>query len=242
MFKKTLLLTASALLALSGCSGGDAGNQASTAEAIKAPDGGDWSAITSETPTGGMLIGNPQAPVKLVEYGALSCSHCAEFAKASHEPLMAYVKKGTVSYEFRTFLLNAFDVPASLLARCNGPAPFFPISDQLFAAQPEWLGKAQQLPADAQTKMQGLNPNQVATYLAGELGLIAFVGQFGVSEEKAKACLADPKGIAALEKIVKGGTDEFKISGTPTFVINGSKVEAANTWEALEPELKKAGA
>lgn len=241
--KKTLTLLASAtLLALAGCSGSNDGNQASTAQEIKAPEGSDWTAVTSKTPTGGMLIGNPNAPVKLLEFGALSCSHCADFAKASHEPLMAYVKKGTVSYEFRTFLLNAFDVPASLLARCNGAAPFFPISDQMFAAQREWLGKAQSIPADAQQKMQGMTPNQVAAYLGEQVGLVAFVGQFGISEDKAKACLADPKGIAELEVIVKSGQEEFQISGTPTFVINGKKVENAGTWEALEPELKKAGA
>lgn len=240
--KRFAVLAAASLLALAGCSGGeDAGNQASTTAPVAAPAGGDWLSVTSKTDKEGMLIGNPAAPVKLIEFGALTCSHCAEFDKVGREPLMALVKKGTVSYEYRTFLLNAFDVPASLLARCNGPAPFFPISQQLFATQHDWLGKAQTLPADAQQKIQGMSPNQTADFLAEALGLVDFVGQFGVSKDKAKACLADPAGVAALEKIAKDGNDEFQISGTPTFVINGQKVEGTS-WETLEPQLKKAGA
>lgn len=240
--KITVLLATSALLALAGCSGsGDAGNTTSEAAAIAAPEGGDWTSVASKTPQEGMLIGNPAAPVKLLEFGALSCSHCAEFDKVGHEPLMSLVKKGTVSYEYRTFLLNAFDIPTSLLARCNGAAPFFPIARQLFAAQHDWIGKAQGLPKDAQQKLQSMTPNQSAAYLAENLGLIDFVGQFGVGADQAKACLADPAGIAALEKIVKDGNEEFQITGTPTFVINGKKVEGG-TWEAIEPLLKQAGA
>jgi protein-disulfide isomerase len=86
-----------------------------------------------------------------------------------------------------------------------------------------------------------MSPNQTADYLAEALGLVDFVGQFGISKDKAKACLADPAGVAALERIAKEGNDEFQISGTPTFVINGQKVEGTS-WETLEPQLKKAGA
>jgi len=241
---KHFILAAASLLALAGCSGGSSsdGNATSTAAPIAAPAGGDWTQAATKTEAGGMLLGNPAAPVKLVEYGALSCSHCAAFAEGSHDGLMSYVKKGTVSYEFRTYLLNAFDVPASLLAKCNGPAPFFPIADQLFATQHDWLGKAQSIPADMQQKIPTMQPVESAPILAQYLGLVEFVGQFGVSPDKAKACLTDPAGIADLEKIVKSGNDEFQISGTPTFIINGQKATTAGTWETLEPELKKAGA
>ena len=56
-------------------------------EAVPAPNGGDWSTIVSATPEGGFVMGNPNAPVKLVEFGSMTCPHCAEFDEAAMKPL-----------------------------------------------------------------------------------------------------------------------------------------------------------
>lgn len=231
-------------LALAGCDKAANGNgsAASTSDPIAAPAGAKWSETFATTPDNGMLMGNPNAPVKLVEYGALTCSHCAEFAEKSAVPLKAMIDRGTVSYEFRNFLLNVLDVPAALLARCAGPGPFFPISDQLFATQAEWLGKAQSIPPAEQQSWGALPAEQLAPILANKLGLDTFVQARGIGSEKAKACLADKSAIDALGKISERGTNEFKITGTPTFLINGSVVPETATWELLEPKLKAAGA
>lgn len=233
-----------AALALAGCNNAADGNNSapSTAEAIAPPAGTKWSETFAHTPDNGMLMGNPNAPVKLVEYGALTCSHCAEFSEKSAIPLKAYVEKGTVSYEFRNFLLNPLDVPASLLARCSGPGPFFPIAEQLFATQAEWLGKAQSITPAEQQGWQALTPDQLAPLLASKLGLDSFVQARGIGPEKAKACLTDKAAIDALGKITERATNEFKVTGTPTFLINGSTVPETASWELLEPKLKAAGA
>jgi protein-disulfide isomerase len=189
-----------------------------------------------------MLMGNPNAAVKLIEYGALTCSHCAEFSEQSSVELKAMIDKGTVSYEFRTFLLNGLDVPAALLARCSGAGPFFPIAEQLFAAQRDWLGKAQALTAEDQKALQAMTPAQLPSALADKLGLVEFVRQRGIPEEKAKACLADAKAIDALVALTDKGVREFKVQGTPTFVINGVTQENTANWEALKPKLIDAGA
>ena len=74
-------------------------------------------------------MGNPNARVKLVEYGSLACPHCRHFEETGYKPLVqGYVRTGRVSYEFRSFLLNAPDISVSLLAHCAGPAKFFPMS------------------------------------------------------------------------------------------------------------------
>ncbi len=242
---KSLPLAAlAAALALAGCNNAADGNgsAASTSEPIAAPAGTKWSETFAQTPDNGMVMGNPSAPVKLVEYGALTCSHCAEFAEKSAIPLKAMVDKGTVSYEFRPFLLNPLDVPASLLARCSGPGPFFPIAEQMFATQAEWLGKAQAITPAEQQSWQAMQPEQLAPVLATKLGLDTFVQARGIGPEKAKACLTDKAAIDALGKISERGTNEFKITGTPTFLINGSVVPETGTWEQLEPKLKAAGA
>ena len=52
---------------------------------------------SAKTPEGGFLMGNPNAKVKLVEFGSLTCPHCAEFEEQGGKPLVDnYVKKGLV--------------------------------------------------------------------------------------------------------------------------------------------------
>ncbi len=239
---KLMILGAVSVLALGGCNK-TADTSATTAQSsVAAPAGTSWTETTSATPDGGMLMGNPAASVKLVEYGALSCPHCAKFSIDSAEGLKTLISKGTVSYELRTFLIHPQDVPASLLARCNGAGPFFAIAEQMFATQNDWLSKSSTItPADQQS-WATMTPNQVAASMADKLGLVEFVQQRGIPADKAKACLADPEGVKTLEKIAKVANDEFKISGTPTFIINGQVVPNVTTWTDLEPELKKAGA
>jgi protein-disulfide isomerase len=225
---KKLLIATSALMLLTACGSktGTGASGDSGAAPIAAPAGTKWSETTAVTPDGGMLMGNPNAPVKLIEYGALTCSHCAEFSEKSKVELKALVDKGTVSYEFRTFVLNQLDIPASLLAKCNGPASFFPIAEQLFASQRDWLGKTQDL----------------TEALATKLGLVDFVQQRGVPAAKAQACIADAKAIDALAALTEKGVREFKVQGTPTFIINGVTQENTSAWDVLKPKLMDAGA
>lgn len=242
--KSLSLIAAIAALALAGCDkAADNGAAASGGGAsVAAPAGTSWTETFAVTPDGGMLMGNPNAPVKLVEYGALTCSHCADFSRTSKEPLKALVAKGTVSFEYRNFLLNVLDVPAALLARCGGPGPFFTISEQMFATQQEWLGRAQTITAAEQQGWQSLAPEQLAPQLAAKLGLDAFVQQRGIGPEKANACLSDRAAIDSLGKISERAQSEFKITGTPTFLINGQVVPETTTWEQLAPKLREAGA
>ena len=136
----------------------------------------------------------------------------------------------------------ASDIPAALLARCSGAGPFFPLAEQLFAAQRDWLGKAQALTAEDQKALQAMTPAQLPSALADKLGLVEFVRQRGIPEEKAKACLADAKAIDALVAMTDKGVREFKVQGTPTFVINGVTQENTSNWELLKPKLIDAGA
>jgi protein-disulfide isomerase len=241
---KKLLIATTALLLVTACGdkGAGTGDAKNGAAAIDAPAGTTWSETTAVTPDGGMLMGNPDAPVKLMEFGALTCSHCAEFSEASKVELKALVDKGTVSYEFRTFVLNPLDVPASVLAKCGGPGRFFPIAEQLFATQRDWLGRTSTFTEADQQALQAMNPLQQTQVLAEKLGLIEFVQQRGISSAKAQACVADAKAIDELVKITDKGVREFKVQGTPTFVINGVMQENTSSWGALKPKLMGAGA
>ena len=244
--KMIMFSTLAAAAFLSGCSQENEATGNATAKAtgasVPAANGSEWAATVVKTADGGFMMGNPTAKVKLIEYGAMSCSHCAEFSEESKEGLKALVNKGSVSYEFRHFLLNVMDVPASLMSRCGGPAPFFQITEQMFAAQKDWLSKTSAITQAEQEAMSKMTPVQTATLLATKLELDKFVQQRGVPSAKVAACLADSSAIDELGKISETAQKDFQVSGTPTFIINGQVVRDANRWKEIEPMLKAAGA
>ena len=211
-----------------------------TAAPVPAPNNGDWSTIVTKTPEGGFLMGNPNAKVKLVEFGSMTCPHCAEFEEQGGKPLIDnYVKKGLVSWEFRNFVRDPFDMAATLLARCGGQANFFGMTRTLFHDQKNWIGKIQAVdPAQLQA-LQGLPPAQQFSTIADLGGLKTFAAQRGVPRAKADQCLANQ---ADIDRLVQMITDAqaFNIPGTPAFLINGSLVEETATWQALEPKIKEA--
>ena len=251
---KALLVSgalASALL-LAGCGGdagaGNSGSDSATGgasgqtAAIPAPNGGDWTTIVSATPEGGFVMGNPNAPVKLVEFASMTCGHCATFAEEGIPALRDnYVKSGRVSLEVRNFVRDPADMAAALLARCGGATPFFPMSDQIFAAQEEWLGKLQTLTPAEQQRLSTLAPNQVPLAMATAAGLDQFARVRGLPAEKAQQCLTNQAEIERLAGIAGEAMKQFpNFPGTPTFLINGTMVENAASWAALEPKLKEA--
>ena len=239
------LLMGGAVLALllAGCGDQSGGNGSGSAAApltqIKAPSG-EWTDMVSETPEGGFRMGNPNAKVKLVEYGSLSCGHCAEFSRDGGSPLRDnYVKSGQVSWEFRPYLLFPSDPGISMLLRCQGAGPFFQLADQLYADQPTWIAKLQALPADVQQQLQSMSPQQQAATLvrAGELD--QFFRVRGMPEARIAACLADAQGLQSLVAGTQRANEEG-VTGTPTFFINGKKIEDAASWAALEPSQRTA--
>src|SRR5690242_5317628 len=118
----SFLLCAAALAAAAGCNSkqGDAATNApAKVENVPPPANGDWTQVVMATPDGGFRMGNPNAKVKLIEYGSMTCPHCREFDEKGAAPLMnQYVKTGQVSWEFRNYVRDAFDLTASLITRC----------------------------------------------------------------------------------------------------------------------------
>ena len=171
-------------LALAGCGDGG-GNAQSVAAAgplkqIPAPNG-DWTQTVAKTPEGGFRMGNPNAPVKLVEYGSLSCPHCAEFEEQGAPRLRdTYVKSGQVSWEFRTYLLFPTDPGVSMLLHCQGETAAFPLIEQLYADQANWIGKIQSLPREQLEAIGTMPPQQAAALVVRAGGLDEFFRQRGM--------------------------------------------------------------
>ena len=206
----------------------------------------DWAATVVLTPEGGYRQGNPNAPVKLIEYGSRTCPTCGHFAANGVPPLRRdYIATGKVSYEFRDFLVHgAPDFALALLNQCVPKGRFFPVLDALFANQEAFHSRLDQLehsqPAQVEAWQQ-LPPGQAATRFAEALGMIAFMKTQGLPEAKARQCLADPALIKRIARTNADAVNVHRIDGTPSFLVNGRRV-SAYTWERLLPELWANGA
>jgi protein-disulfide isomerase len=245
--KAVLALGAAALaLALAGCGGGSGNNVAAAANSaapipqIAAPNHGDWAEIATMTDRGSYLLGNPNAPVKLVEYASITCPHCAEFTATAATPLRErYVRSGQVSWEYRPYMIFPTDPGVFLLLHCLGPQPFFRVAEQLYADQPTWVGRVQALPQDQLAQLEGLPPAQKAAALVRAAGLDQFFRQRGLPEARMNTCLADGAALQQLQQISTRGNNEDGVQGTPTFIVNGDKLDTSD-WPDLEARLRAA--
>jgi protein-disulfide isomerase len=199
----------------------------------------DWSKVVVATPEGGFRMGNPAAKVKLVEYGSLTCPHCAAFSREGEQPLIQkYVKSGRVSYEYRNFVLDNVDVVASLLARCAGPG-FFRVVDSVYATRGQWIAKAQAMTNADRAQVDALPVGQRLGRVADLIGLTAIAARAGVPPARGKQCLADKTGVDRLGEIYEAA-EKLGVPGTPSFFINGARADVT-TWAALEPLIRTAG-
>jgi protein-disulfide isomerase len=236
-------------LLLVACGKGDTGANSSAPAATsvagaKPPAGQNWVDVVSKTPEGGYRMGNPDAPVKLVEYGSRSCPHCAAFDAEGFPVLKAGpIAAGKMSYEFRDFPVHgAVDMGPILLGQCVEPAQFFPMLDQMMASQPQLIGRTEKISDEDNARLQKASPGEVAVFLANFYGYVDFVKQRGVPDAKVKACLSDPKALDAIAKQSDTAGRLYNVSGTPTFIVNGTVATNVYDWAALQPVLKAAGA
>lgn len=234
---KTLLISLAALAIAAPVASAPARHQAATVH--HAAPVHDWSRVVAATPAYGYRMGNPNAPVKLVEYGSLSCPHCAAFEAHAPTLIANYVRSGRVSWEFRTYLLFPTDPGVSLLIHCAPAASFFRLSAQLYATQATWMGRLRALPPAELTRLGTLKPSQRILPFIHASGVDAFFRAHGMSDGQIRACLTNKAGLDRLAALTNRG-DKEGVNGTPSFFINGVKNEAYD-WEALEPLLKQAG-
>lgn len=217
------------------------GTTAPAAPKAKSAAARDWAAVVAVTPDGGFRMGNPNAPLKLIEYGSLTCPHCAHFDRDGVPALLKYVRSGKLSYEMRNFVRDPYDMAAAMITRCAGPRYFFPLTRQIFATQDQWTARFSSLSAAQYDQLESLQTLPKLARIANIAGLDTLAVRYGVPPAKAKACLADSKAIDQLAEIRRVGTEKYGLTGTPSFVLNGKKVENASSWDALEPALKQAG-
>ena len=217
------------------------GDAASTAPAVVAPAGQNWVDVVTVTPEGGFRMGNPDARVKLVEFASLTCPHCREFHEAATATIKSkYVASGNVSYEFRNFVLNGPDYAATVLARCQGASTFFGLLDSFFMDQAGWTEPFSRIPKADQEALGNMPEDQAVRRLAELGGLADYVKLRGIPRAKFDQCLADPAQMKAINDLRNLAVNDLKLTGTPSFIINGAVQEGVFTWADLEPKLQTA--
>jgi len=172
--------------------------------------------LSVQGPLGDVALGPETAKVNIVEYASLTCSHCAAFHKETWPELKKrYLDTGKVRFTLREFPLDPLATAGFMLARCDGNAKYYPISDLLFEQQRNWVFTDK--PLDA---------------------LRALMRQAGFSQEKFDACLRDQKLYDAVNAVKNRGVEQFNVDSTPTFFINGQRHAGNMSIDELEKVIK----
>lgn len=239
-------LVAAVALALAGCSGGgDTAAAGDPLPKVAAPAGSSWSQTVTATDDA-FVMGNPDAPLKLVEFASFTCNHCAEFSVTSHEELKRdFIDTGRVSFEIRPFVRDPVDLSLATVATCLGAERYFPLTENIFASQAQLIAAAQagaQANEERLASIQSLPEEQRLPAMAGIFGIPEFFAARGIPAAETSRCLADSAAVQKRTEVTSRNQRQYEISGTPTFLLNGQVMANAGTWEQVRDALLAAGA
>lgn len=204
------------------------------AAATVSPVATAWDRKVTVTPEGNHILGNPAAPIRLVEFVSYSCPHCGIFEmQGGAELVRDFIRPGHASYEVRPFLRNELDKTVSLLANCGPPAGFFANNSALLGQQHRWLRN----PTLAQAR-RWEDPDQLTRLhaMADDLALYDFMKPLGLSRRTLDECLADEALADRLQRQTDEAMEQLNVMATPTFLLNGAQTPE-NTWPGLRPRL-----
>lgn len=162
-----------------------------------------------------MALGNPDAKVKIVEYMSMTCSHCADFHNKTFEEIKTkYIDTGKIYFVIREYPLDPLAAAGFMLARNAPGGKYFEVVSYLFKTLTEWA------------------------YVEDPLsGLRNVSKQFGYSPATFEATLTDQKLLDDLNATRKRGADEFGVTGTPTFFINGTREVGFMSVEEMSAKI-----
>ena len=166
-----------------------------------------------------MALGAEDAPVTIVEYASMTCSHCADFHENTFPALKEkYIDTGKVRFVLREFPLDPLAAAGFMLARCRPSDQYFDMVDLLFDKQRQW--------AYAQDPVSALQN---------------IAKQAGFTQESFEECLTNQELLDAVNEVKDQGAKDFGVSSTPTFFINGRMLRGARGIDefskAIDPEL-----
>lgn len=151
-----------------------------------------------------MSLGDPKAPVTVIEYASVSCPHCADWNNNVFPEFKAkYVDTGKVHYVAREALTSDPAIAAAgfLTARCAGKDKYFQVTEAIYRSQPQMFTG---------------EPHDILLNIARSVGL---------TDAQFEACISNQAAQKALNERWEHYTRDDKINATPTFIINGKRYD-----------------
>jgi len=173
------------------------------------PARADLSDLMEPAPLGERVVGDPEAPVTIIEYASMTCPHCRDFHKEVYPVIKEkYIDTGKAKLFFRSFPFDPSAAAATMLAECSGDK-YFSMVDVLYEKQATWA-----------------RGNVVE-----ELFKIARLA--GFTQESFNACLKNQELLDNVLAVQKKAAEVYKVDATPTFFINGTKYSGNMSAEAM---------
>ena len=180
---------------------------------------GVWSAPPSaEQALKERVLGDPDAPIEIVEYSSLTCTHCRHFhIEILPELKKNYLDTGRAKLVYRDFPFDQLGLVAAILARCAPPPRYFQFLDVLFQNQEKWSRDADPVKALARI---------------GTLG--------GLSESDFRACAENRTIVDGVLQTRLEAGNRYQVNSTPTFIINGEKrIVGSQPYKVFDDLLRK---
>jgi protein-disulfide isomerase len=165
---------------------------------------------------GDHVLGDPKAPITMIEYASFTCPHCAHFSMTVlPEVKKKWIDTGKVKLIYRDFPLDQTALKVAQLAECAGNDKYFGVVDMIFSTQQKWA---------------------TASDPIGELAKSLRIA--GMGDKEVQACLANDQVANAVIADYRGG-ETLGVNSTPTLFINGEQFKGARTVEELDAAFSK---
>jgi len=163
-----------------------------------------------------LTLGDPNAPITIIEYASMTCSHCAEFHNKTYPDLKKnHIDTGEVKFIFREFPLDKLAMATSMLARCVDNEISMALIEILFKNRDRWISE------------NALNE------------LKNFSKQAGLDSNEFDACLNNQQ---LLDDLIAGkekAIEDYKINSTPSFIINGEVVSGNKPYSFFKSKIEE---
>ena len=144
------------------------------------------------------LLGRDDAPIKVIEFFSMTCSHCASFHTTTFpEVKTRLIDEGVVQFEMRAFPLDGLALRAHAMARSVSGEKYYPLVDMLLKKQTDWANAAD--PIDALRKLGRL---------------------VGMSSAEFDIIMRNRPLLESIVQMRQDALEDFNVKSTPSFVIN----------------------
>jgi protein-disulfide isomerase len=166
-------------------------------------------------PLGDRVMGNPNAPVTVIEYASLTCPHCANFQRNVFPRVKKeFIDTGKVRFVVREFPIGHTSGTAAIINRCAPEDKYFALFNDFLLRQPEWVSLE-------------IRPDAIYSVAKSS----------GMTRETFDKCLTNQSIIDGLTEVKQRGR-QLGVKGTPTFFINGQKAQGEVTFEQIKAMIE----